>query len=254
MSLFTQLYKSLYSPKDIARFRFQKIGKTILYILLLSLFAILPEGIQISNMLKTEIAFIQEVVDSQTPDFTIENGELKATANEPIIKKENDFTYLFDPSATVIPAKSLHEDGIFFLKDRMMIIVTGKEKTYSYSAFREFPIKKQDVQDFLKFVQNIYPIALLIIGVLLFLLDSFLSFLGITILAFLCVLISKEMGRKLNYQQAWTLTAYSFTLPTIFFMIMNYLNTVVPGSFFIFTMVAAIMLYATIKEIPAPKK
>ncbi|MGQ0517969.1 DUF1189 family protein, partial [Bacillus sp. D-CC] len=42
MSIFTQLVKSVYSPKDMALFRFQKIGKTILYIMLLCLITTIP--------------------------------------------------------------------------------------------------------------------------------------------------------------------------------------------------------------------
>ncbi|MEH7657359.1 DUF1189 family protein, partial [Bacillus velezensis] len=42
MSIFTQLAKSVYSPKDMALFRFQKIGKTILYIMLLCLITTIP--------------------------------------------------------------------------------------------------------------------------------------------------------------------------------------------------------------------
>ncbi|HEY4551696.1 MAG TPA: DUF1189 family protein [Bacillaceae bacterium] len=41
-SLFTLFYKSLYSPKEIAKFRFLGIGKIIQYIFLLMLFSAVP--------------------------------------------------------------------------------------------------------------------------------------------------------------------------------------------------------------------
>ncbi|TKI95255.1 DUF1189 domain-containing protein, partial [Bacillus wiedmannii] len=59
---------------------------------------------------------------------------------------------------------------------------------------------------------------------------------------------------KLSYKQVWTLTAYSYTIPTIFFMIMDLFKIVVPGSTFIYIAVVLIVLYLTIKEVPKPKE
>lgn len=42
MNIFKQLFKSLYSPKDIAFYRFQGIGKTILYVFFLTLLSVIP--------------------------------------------------------------------------------------------------------------------------------------------------------------------------------------------------------------------
>ena len=60
--------------------------------------------------------------------------------------------------------------------------------------------------------------------------------------------------RKLSYKQVWTLTAYSYTIPTIFFMIMDLFKIVVPGSTFIYIAVVLIVLYLTIKEVPKPNE
>ncbi len=60
--------------------------------------------------------------------------------------------------------------------------------------------------------------------------------------------------RKLSYKQVWTLTAYSYTIPTVFFMIMDLLKITVPGSFPLYIAVILIVLYLAIKEIPTPKE
>ncbi|PEL32622.1 DUF1189 family protein [Bacillus pseudomycoides] len=159
MSVFMQLVKSLYSPKDMALFRFQKIGKTILYITLLCLIATIP-------------------------------------------------------------------------------------KTFTF--------EKKDIKDIISAIDSIYPILMLIVGIGIYLFQLFISFLGVTILAFIGSAMSDQ--RKLSYTQIWTLTAYSYTIPTILFMIMDLLKINVPWSFLLYTAIILIVLYLTIKEIPKPKE
>ncbi|WML30690.1 DUF1189 family protein [Neobacillus sp. OS1-32] len=63
MNIFKQLVKSIYSPKDIALFRLQGIGKTILYVFLLTFISILPSIVFLSSALtsglSTAKSFIQ---------------------------------------------------------------------------------------------------------------------------------------------------------------------------------------------------
>ncbi|MFX3623815.1 MAG: DUF1189 domain-containing protein [Ectobacillus sp.] len=254
MSVFAQLYKSLYSPKDMARFRFQKIGKTILYILLLSLLTTIPESIQTGKLMKEQFSLLSQTVETDIPDFQIKDGKLLSDIKEPIIKEEVDFTFVFDPNTTEIPASLKNEDGIFLLQDKAIAVASGRADTYSYASFSEFTISKQDIRDFLDFMQSIYPVALFVIGLFLFLFNSFISFLGITLLAFGGTFISGQMNRKLNYRQLWTLTAYSFTIPTFFFTVMKFLHTAVPFPVLIFTGVTFFLLYLIIKEIPPAKQ
>ena len=108
------------------------------------------------------------------------------------------------------------------------------------------------MQDFISVFDSIYPILLAVIGVLVYLFQLFITFLGITLLAFIGSAMSGQ--RKLSYKQVWTLTAYSYTIPTIFFMIMDLFKIVVPGSTFIYIAVVLIVLYLTIKEVPKRTK
>jgi hypothetical protein len=254
MSVFTQLYKSLYSPKDMARFRFQKIGKTILYILLLAVLSTIPESFQIGRMMKEQFSILEQTINSEIPEFSIENGELKSDSQDAVIKEEKDFTFVFDPKGTKSSLSSSPLNGLYILKDRIITVSNGQEQTYMYSSFAEFPISKKDVQDFAAFVQSIYPIAIFFITLFLFVFNAFVSFIGITLLAFAGTVLGTQTRRKLNYRQTWTLTAYSFTIPTVFFMIMKALNVAVAFHLFVFIFVAFFILYLIIKEIPPMKE
>ncbi|MBO9129624.1 DUF1189 domain-containing protein [Bacillus sp. 165] len=255
MSFIKQLYKSLYSTKEIARYRFQKIGRTIVYIFLLSFLTIIPKSVHLHTIIKEEFTFIGESVKADIPDFTIAEGQLQTEKIEPLIKESDNFIFMFNPNETTIHNSPLQDsDGIFFLKDKVISNIQGQQEVVPYSSLDNITITKQDIVNFIQTAEKIYPIVLLIIIVVLFLSGSFTNFLGITILGLIGIFLAKEMNRNLNYKQTWTLSAYSITIPTIFFMIMDSLNTMVPQSFVIFTVVSMLILYLTIKEVPASKK
>ncbi|CAI8745110.1 DUF1189 domain-containing protein [Bacillus pseudomycoides] len=251
MSVFTQLVKSLYSPKDMALFRFQKIGKTILYIMLLCLIATIPKTFTFGNFTQDVVSTVHQSIEKDLPDFKIENGELHADVKEPIIKEDGNFVFVFDPNATDTTAYA-NKQGVFVLKDKVVSINNNQTQSQSYSDFGNGTFEKKDIKDIISAIDSIYPILMLVVGIVIYLFQLFISFLGVTILAF----IGSAMGgqRKLSYKQVWTLTAYSYTIPTIFFMIMDLLKINVPWSFLLYTAIILIVLYLTIKEIPKPKE
>ncbi|MBJ8028155.1 DUF1189 domain-containing protein [Bacillus cereus group sp. N21] len=251
MSVFTQLVKSLYSPKDMALFRFQKIGKTILYIMLLCLIATIPKTFTFGNFTQDVVSTVHQSIEKDLPDFKIENGELHADVKEPIIKEDGNFVFVFDPNATDTTAYA-NKQGVFVLKDKVVSINNNQTQSQSYSDFGNGTFEKKDIKDIISAIDSIYPILMLVVGIVIYLFQLFISFLGVTILAF----IGSAMGgqRKLSYKQVWTLTTYSYTIPTIFFMIMDLLKINVPWSFLLYTAIILIVLYLTIKEIPKPKE
>ncbi|MCM3735678.1 DUF1189 domain-containing protein [Bacillus cytotoxicus] len=251
MSIFTQLFKSLYAPKEMALFRFQKIGKTILYIMLLSLLATVPKTILFGDFIQEGISIIDRSIEKDVPDFKVENGELHADISNPIVKDETDFIFVFDPNATDTKTYP-NRDGIFILKDKMISTAQQKTQSFPYSDLGSTTFEKKDLKELVSFFDNISPFVIFLVGMFIYLFELFIMFLGVTLLAFIGTAMSGE--RKSSYKQVWILTAYSYTIPTVFFMIMDLLKVHVPLSLFIFIVVVLIVLYLTIKEVPKPKE
>ncbi|MFJ8527904.1 DUF1189 domain-containing protein [Bacillus sp. NPDC094106] len=251
MSIFTQLVKSLYSPKDMALFRFQKIGKTILYIMLLCLITTIPRTLLYGSAIQDGVGIINKALEQDIPEFKIENGELKAKIDKPIEKEDGNSIFVFDPNATDTQ-KYNDKIGLFILKDKVISMANGQTQTYSYNDLLGASLEKKDLQDFISFFNSIYPILMFVIGAFVYLFQLFITFLGITLLAFIGSAMSGQ--RKLSYKQVWSLTAYSYTIPTIFFMIMDLLKVHVLSSTLIYIAVILIVLYLTIKEVPKPKE
>ena len=101
MNVFKQLYVSLYSPKDMATFRNQGIGKTILFVFLLTLISIIPSSYYFNVMIKDGMNMIQETISTEMPNFEIKNGKLTVEGDQPTIINKNGFVIFVDDSGKV---------------------------------------------------------------------------------------------------------------------------------------------------------
>jgi hypothetical protein len=255
MNIFKQLYKSIYSPKDIALFRFQGIGKTILYVFFLTLISILPSIVYFSTALTTGVDSAKTIINDKLPDFSIQDGHLTAETKVPITINKDDFSIILDPTGA-ISASDVENEGnaLALLEDKFVFAAGGRYETYPYSMLEGLTITKSDIVNFINAVSGIKWIIIPVVAVFIYLFASAGSFIEVTVLALFGLALKNLLGRKLNYRQLWRIAAYSETLPTLFFTIMAAIKTTVPNSFMINWFVVIIVLYLAINEIPKPKK
>lgn len=260
MNIFKQFFKSLYSPKDIAMVRFQGIGKTITYVFLLTFLSLIPAIYYLSSAAINGIDAIQDSVENDFPSFQIANGELQTTSNDnekeaPIIINKEDFTLIFDSTGTVksndIPKS---KNTIAILKNDAFFSASGQVQSLSYSMFNDFTITNEDLSDFLTSLNSSFVIIIPLYVLIIYIFAAGMKFIEISILALFGLLLNKMLMKTIQYRHSWRLAAYSVTLPTIFFTIMEGLKTTVPNGAIINWFVGLIILYLTIKEIPQPKK
>ncbi|EDL64444.1 DUF1189 domain-containing protein [Bacillus sp. SG-1] len=251
MNIFKQLYKSLYSPKDIAAFRFQGIGKTILYIFLLVLVSILPAAYNLTIFADKAIEESIDVVEEDLPSFSIQNGTLATEAPDPVTIEKDNVTIILDNSGTIQPSELSGElNAVALLHDEFAIVTAGEVQIFPYSLFDGLNADNGDIVNFLSTLDSLKGIILSVFIIILYLFSAAITFIKVSIFAILGLLLANTLNRKLPYRQSWRITAYSITLSTIFFTIMEMLNTFIPASFFLDWMVIALVLYLSIKEIP----
>lgn len=254
MNIFKQLIVSLYSPKDISTFRQQGIGKTILYVFFLSLLSVLPSFYHFGTSITTGFQILEETVQNDLPPFTIENGELMADEQAPITINKNDFTIIFDSTGTIDQKDvSQSNNTIFFLKSEAIYSAAGQAQSMPYSTLGDVTITKEDLLSFITSMDSILPIMITVIDIVIYLFSASTKFIEISILALFGLALKNLLGKNIHYRHLWRIAAYSVTLPTIFFMIMEGLKTIVPNSFFIHWFVSIMILMLTIKEIPSEK-
>ena len=252
MNIFKQFIKSIYSPKDIALFRFQGIGKTILYVFFLTLISVLPAIIYFSTALTTGIDTAEKILTNESPDFSIKNGQLSAKTDVPVIINREDFTIIIDPTGTMTETDVENEGNAFaLLKDEFVLTAAGRTDTSPYSMFEG--LTKDEMLKFIDTIAGVKGVIIPVVSLLIYLFSSAASFIEVSVLALIGLVLKNLLGRKLNYRQLWRMAAYSETLPTLFFTIMAAIKTTVPNSALINWFVVIIVLYLAIKEIPRPK-
>lgn len=254
MNIFKQLGVSVYSPKAIASFRIQGIGKTVLYVFLLSLLSAIPVIVHFSMALNQSVQSITATIEKEFPTFVIENGQLNSEAIEPISTMKDGLAVYFDSSGTLtINDLDPSEDSIAFLKNEFVITTAGNAQKFSYSMISNMELSKESIVEILGEIDSLLPLISIIPILLIFIFASVMKFIEIFILALMGSLVSSISGKPLPYQPLWNMAAYSSTVATIFFMIMDLLQTVVPGGFMLNWFVSLVILYLALKEINREK-
>lgn len=253
MNVFKQLYTSIYSPKTISTFRFQGIGKTILYVFILSLLSMIPSSYYLTSELSAAIKGFDQTLRDDLPDFQIIDGELTSESNEPIEIKKDQFIIILDATGA-FGAEEIEnkQNAIGILKDQFVFAANGQSQSYEYSLLN-MSISKQELINLSKEFSQLLPIVITILIILMLLFGAFVKFIEVTILALIGLALKNSLQRKLNFKQLWILSAYASTLAAFFFFIMDWLQVIVPGGFLLNWFVHIIVLYLTIKEIPQSK-
>ncbi|MGM0751480.1 MAG: DUF1189 domain-containing protein [Bacillota bacterium] len=251
MNVFQQLYKSIYSPKDIATFRFQGIGKTIRYVFLLALISILPVAVQFISFATSAIDNVRESIEAEFPPFTIENGSLSSDQSEPITLEKEGTTIIFDSTGDLKEGKlDTNDDTIAFLEKSFVVINQGNVQSSSYSLFGDTALTKDGLIDLLDSLIDMKWILLPVALFFLFLFTSGMTFLKITLFAIIGITFANVLKRNVNYRQSFRITAYSATVSTLFFTLMEMLQTYIPAAPILDWFVITVILYLVVKEIP----
>lgn len=255
MNFFTDFTKSLYSAKDLAKFRFQGIGRTILYVFLLTLLSVLPSTYYTAAAIQEAFAAAKETMENKIPSFTIEQGELKSDLIEPLTINNGSFTIIFDSTGAVEQDDMAGMDSTFaMLKGEAVLAVGGETNAFPYTLINGGTMTKKEVSSMMKSAASSLPIFIALLFIAIYVFSSGIKFAEISLLALFGLLLKNLAGKNLQYRHLWRMAAYSITLPTIFFTIMSLLKTSVPYSFMINWFTASLLLLLAIKEVPSPKK
>jgi hypothetical protein len=253
LNIFAQFVKSLYSPKAMATFRFQGIGKTILYVFLLVLITSIPLFITFGAGAFKLFNSTEDFLKTGTPDFYIEDGEFYADVEEPYIVEESGFTIILDPENELsLNDIQSYQDVVAIQKREIIFQGGGVTEFVPLSDFQGAYVGKEDLVSFMDSMGSSFPIIITILLILGYLFFSATKFIQVTILALFGLILKNSMKRtNLRYRHTWILSAYAVTIPSIFFVIMQALSIPVPGSMWLSLGVSLFVLYLIIKEIKA---
>ena len=256
MNIFTQLVKSLYSPKDIAKYRFQGIGKTIAYVFFLTFIMILPVAIYFTMAFMTNVSEFNTALKKDIPQFEIKDGILHSDVEAPQLIEKDDFTIQFDSTGTLTAddLNTFNDVTVGLLKDKAILYVNGQIQELEYSLIPGLNLTNESASEYIENANASFYLVIGLVILVMYLMTAALQFLEVTLLAYFGGLFATVLGRRLNFGQQWRLAAYSFTLSVIFFTFMDFIQVPVIGDFYVKWFISLMMLYMAIKELPAPKK
>lgn len=256
MNVLSQFIKSLHSPKHIALFRFQGIGKTILYLFVLMCITLIPIaivfGMNFSQMFKNlELSLGQE-----TPNFQIKNGVLEAEVTEPYITSVNDAYFIIDPN-NALEMEAIKKDyrQAIVLAEHDAYFVDGTTvNEFRYRNFGHINLSKDEMRELIDSLTSLLPILLPIFLIVIYLIVTGLKFIGVSVLALIgLALIRAIKPNNINYRHLWIMSAYAVTLPTTIFNLADAFQLAVPVPFWLYWTIAVAILYAALQSIPKRK-
>jgi hypothetical protein len=255
INIFKQFYKSLYSPKDIASFRLQGIGKTIFYVFLLTILSVLPTIYYTNSTMNEAVQVAEETIREDLPDFQIENGLLSSSEDQPITINKGNFSIILDSTGAIdVDNISKTGDTLALLQREMVLSSGGEANSVPYSMMAMDTINKQEILTFIEGSDTALAFILPIFSLVIFLFSSALRFIEISVLALIGILLRNIVRKDLQYRHLWRMTAYSVTLPTVFFTIMGLFQTHVPFGSLINWFVSLTILLLAIQDVPSSKE
>ncbi|NPC93326.1 DUF1189 domain-containing protein [Bacillus sp. WMMC1349] len=250
MNMLRLSLKSTYSPQAIAKARFQGIGKTILYVFLLSIIAALPNVYHTNNHFTEAMNSLQSDL-KDLPEFSIEGGSLHTNTKKATELHTNGYTVVLDPENSYdMKQITDKQNAVGFLKEKLVIVINGQDIEVSYTEFNE----KISQQDILSLIDQMKTIIFPVLSVLILLASTAGKFIAVTCLALIGLFIRYRLKKNLRYKNLWVMSAYSITLTTVFFFLMDTLQVAVFKGFLLYWLVNIVMLFLAIKEIPQHKK
>ncbi|OIJ16110.1 hypothetical protein BKP35_03795 [Anaerobacillus arseniciselenatis] len=255
MNIFQQFIKSLYSPETIAKFRFQGIGKTILYVFLLMLITFSVAAFHLGSTVSTTVNQFQEVLENELPYFELNNSILTSDLDEPMHIQIDGDNFVFDTTGTLTAydVEQQYRQAIALLETEAILITDGVSESFRYREFGNINLTKGQLEELTESIVSLLPLIISIIVLILYVVLTALKYIGIFVLSFIGLILKKNAGITIPYKQVWILSAYAVTLPTVFFAITDSLYIYIPFSFTLYWLVAIIMLFLIFREIPKPK-
>lgn len=111
----------------------------------------------------------------------------------------------------------------------------------------------EQIAELQKTLPGILPVIAFLSILFIFLAIVMFEFIGISVVAAAGLIIKNAIGRNLNYQQLWVMSAYTITLPSILLMLFSFFSLNITLPFLLYLALALILIYLTIQRVPKPR-
>lgn len=244
--------KFAYSFFDFAAYKeflVQGLGKSILYIFLVTLIFSTISNINIIDKFNSELSSVETTFIHSAPNFELKNGTFSIDSDEPIYYKYDDQQLIVDTSGKT--SKSVldsYSNGIYINSNELILRQKYSTlQTLKFSDFSELNLTKITIQDTMSTLKIIFPVIILFLNPIIAFLLNLIS--GFLVIGPLTLSISAVMGIKLKYSKACALSLYAMTLPLLLESLINIAGIDMPEFYVIFYIVSLIYCGLAINKI-----
>ncbi|BCZ46584.1 hypothetical protein psyc5s11_26510 [Clostridium gelidum] len=245
-------HKFAYSFFDFAAYKeflVQGLGKSILYMFLVTLIFSTISNINIIDKFNSELSNVETTFIHSAPNFELKNGTLSVGSDEPIYYKYDDQQLIVDTSGKT--NKSIldsYSDGIYINSDELIMRQKYTTlQTLKFSNFPELNITKISIQDSMSALKIIFPVLLLFLNPIIAFLLNLIS--GFLIIGPLSLSISGVMGVKFKCSELCILSFYAMTLPLLLESLISISGIDVPEFYVIFYVLSLVYCGLAINKI-----
>lgn len=205
---FIDSIKSISAYED---FKQKKLGKVLVYLLVISLVTGIIVTTAIENRYKEILFLLPESYDNKFPNFTIDEGILTTENNEKIVIEKGNTAIIFDTSSSPDEnSLTKYKKGALLLRDKFLIKTSKFGRTEKkWSDFSITALNKEKGREYLGAVPSLLILftAFFIIGLLL------INIVSSLFISLVFTLVKRFWKKKLTFLEVFKMTVHSLTLP-----------------------------------------
>lgn len=221
-NIFTKFIKSFTDFRVYNKIRYESLGKSFLYLILLSIVIGVIFSIVIVTKTNDSLDSTMEFLESdEMPDISVTNGILHIDMDQPLVVTQDDeFVFIVDMTNQYNLNDLVgYSIGYLITPERIIISQAGSHPMpLEFKDLRDFNINKESILGIIQKFRG------LVIGLIIFftiagtiLFNLFLSLL-MSVMGTICNAI---LNTTLSYSELYKIGIYSLTLPALLILILN---------------------------------
>ncbi len=246
--IYSQFIASLIGPNEAGQLKKQPLGRAFLYLFVIVLvFGLICSALFVVDYNRS-VSDILVMFNEKAPDFTFDQGELKATGKMPVvIEQSKDMIVIVDTTGkTDISALDKYETGVLITKNKMIDKKSKVEqRVYLFDSYKDWKFTKADVARWLPLLRWFS------VGIVFFTVAGLfvLKLIDALILAVIGLLMYSIMKVKLTFGDLYKLSLYYLTLPIVVHTVLIVTRVGIPSFTFIYYLIALVYLFGAAKTL-----
>lgn len=246
IGFFKRIYYSIAGFDNYRHLIFQKVGKSIVYLLLLSFLLSLIGLIQPMIMFNKVINEVLVEFDKSIPDFTLQNGKLEVKGEMPIITGDGASTIIIDTSGNTDESiLEKYDSAILITSDKMIQKSFANSRITDFAMLNGLKLDKNNIKNMLPIIKGI-SIFIFILLPPFIIAGRFISAFFVSIPG---MIFNSVKNLNLRYSDIFSISAHSLTIPLILGLILDLVGVSFLLSTAVFYTISIVYIFGALNSI-----